>query len=105
MRLASPAILGQQLPFDAEFNPVTAMAAALMEGYGMDSRSAQVRAASVWLASPTTSPARRQLAEATTSSSILATLHQSAHGPRGCCHAWTVRALHQVVSAVGGDID
>ena len=44
---ASLAISGQQLPFDAEHNPVTAMAGTLIEGYGVDSRSAQIRAAQI----------------------------------------------------------
>ena len=41
---AGLAISGQQLPFDAEHNPVTAMAATLVDGYGLGARSAQLRA-------------------------------------------------------------
>lgn len=44
---AGLAISGRQLPVDAEHNPVTAMAATLVEGYGVDSRSAQLRAAQI----------------------------------------------------------
>ncbi len=44
---ASLAISGQRLPVDAAQNPVTAMAATLVEGYGVDERSAQVRAAQI----------------------------------------------------------